>query len=89
VDVDKDDDEEIICLQRGRSIAVAYNLRKLAITDYVMVVCCWRFASFLSHTRCSCTLAYTNGAFETMWDRVLVYSPEEMMDLCAIKRLGS
>jgi hypothetical protein len=40
VDVDKDDDEVVIRVPRGRSLAVAYNLRKLAITDHVMVVCC-------------------------------------------------
>jgi hypothetical protein len=89
VDVDKDDDEVPIRVPRGRSIAVAYNLRKLAITDHVVVVCCWRFAHFLSHTRCNSTLPYSNGAFETLWERVLAYSPQEIMNLCAIKRLGS
>jgi hypothetical protein len=88
-DVDKDDDEVVIRVRRGRSIAVAYNLKKLAITDCVMVVCCWRFASYLRDTRCNSTLSYTDGAFETMWERVLAYAPEEIMNLCAIKRLGS
>jgi hypothetical protein len=76
-----------IKVPKGRELALAPGLKRVLITDYHIMVCCWDFAKYVYKTRRGSIVEGTKGCFRMMWEQLAGYNTASVKDLSASVRV--